>query len=83
MSFSKDVKEELIERNVSARHCLLAELSALFEYNGFCKKNENKINVLGIQSENKLIAIKSFTLLKKTFNIYTSISILKNHLQSL
>ena len=82
MSFSQKIKEELISAIPSARHCQFAELSSIFEFNGYIYKNDYDEYVLGILSENKMIVIKGFTLLKKTFNIYTSISVKKQHIQS-
>lgn len=72
MSFSGQIKEELEKMNVSARHCQLAELAALYE---FCHKetNENKTQIV-LFSENDLALQKCFTLLKKTFNIYKDLS---------
>ena len=70
MSFSKQVKEELLSMTGSARHCQLAELAAIFQFCGFIWGTEDCRPVIGISTENKTISIKCFTLLKKTFNIY-------------
>ncbi len=68
MSFSGMVKEELAAHVSSARHCQLAELSALLLYNGgICDGGRH----LCLDTENEAVARKCFTLLKKTFNIET------------
>lgn len=82
MSFSKQVKEELLMTAGSARHCQLAELAAIFEFCGYIKEEKRCRRVIGISTENKTISIKCFTLLKKTFNIYASVSVRKNSRQS-
>ncbi len=67
MSFSSHVKEELSVDTETARHCSIAELSAIF---GFCGKVEisewDEISV-SFKTENLAVARKCFTLLKKTF----------------
>ena len=78
MSFSGNVKEELSEHWSSARHCQIAELSAIL---GLCgsiiinSRNEYRVKV---HTENKAVARKVFTLIKKTFNIESDISIRRN-----
>lgn len=78
MSFSGNVKEELSEHWSSARHCQIAELAAIF---GLCgsiiinSRNEYRVKV---HTENKAVARKVFTLIKKTFNIESDISIRRN-----
>lgn len=82
MSFSKQVKEELLMATGSARHCQLAELAAIFEFCGYIEERKRCRPVIGISTENKTISIKCFTLLKKTFNIYASVSVRKHSRQS-
>lgn len=82
MSFSKQVKEELLSTTGSARHCQLAELAAIFQFCGFITDGEDGRPVIGISTENKTISIKCFTLLKKTFNIYASVSVRRHSLKS-
>lgn len=78
MSFSGNVKEELLEHWSSARHCQIAELAALL---GLCgsiiinSRNEYRVKV---HTENKAVARKVFTLIQKTFNIESDISIRRN-----
>lgn len=62
MSFSGTVKEELAAHVSSARHCQLAELAALLQYNGgVCDGGRH----LCLDTENEAVARKCFTLLKK------------------
>lgn len=82
MSFSGDVKEELLSVNGNGRHCQIAELAAYFSYCGFVKKSNSGHIVIGITAENKAIATKCFTLIKKTFNIYSGILIRKHSFSS-
>lgn len=70
MSFSGQIKEEIERCTSQARHCQLAELSALYR---FCGRKEGN-GQLVFSSENELAIRKCFTLLKKTFNIYNDIS---------
>ena len=63
MSYSHKVKEELYRHIDEARHCQLAELSAMLRFSGQLKAP------LTIEPENEMFAIKCFTLLQKTFNI--------------
>ena len=64
MSFSSKVKEELSKECNSPRHCCIAETAAIISMCG-------KV----IFDENVTVARKYFTLLKKTYNINTDISI--------
>lgn len=72
MSFSTNVKEELVTVVSASRHCQIAELAAIIHFG--CKiekiktneENEEKIRII---SENSLVNRKYFTLLKKTFII--------------
>lgn len=78
MSFSSEVKEELSEQIASGRHCRLAETAAILSLCGKIVITENDRYCVKIQTENLAVARKYFTLLRKTFNINTSISIAKN-----
>jgi hypothetical protein len=82
MSFSGKVKEELLMTTGSARHCQIAELAAIFEHCGYIESRGTLPPVIGISTENKMISIKSFTLLKKTFNIYSCVSVRRHSRQS-
>lgn len=74
MSFSSDVKEEISLQLSSARHCRLAELSAILSYEGHVIWSGTK-KYLKVQTENLVVARKYFTLIRKTFNINNDISI--------
>jgi len=77
MSFSKTVKDELVMREGNARHCRLAELSAILTFGGQLFQNGTRL-VLKLQTENQAVARKYFTLIKKTFNINIDISVKVN-----
>ncbi|MDF2484086.1 MAG: hypothetical protein K0R46_254 [Herbinix sp.] len=77
MSFSSDVKEELSLQLSSARHCKLAELSAILSYEGQIIHSGEKI-FLKLQTENLVVARKYFTLIRKTFNINSDVSVKTN-----
>ena len=78
MSFSGKIKEELSRHCAKARHCNLAELSAIVEMTGDFRTNDDGRCCLEIRTENLGVARKSFTLLKKTFNIRTDVVIRRN-----
>ncbi len=69
MSFSGEVKEELVRFVPEARHCQIAELAAILEYTKAVKIDEKGVYYIEIQEETPYVARKGFTLLKKTFNI--------------
>ena len=75
MSFSGKVKEELAGQFSQARHCQVAEMAALLCGCGHVEKMSDGNIKLWIQTENEAVARKSFTLLRKTFNIETAIVI--------
>ena len=77
MSFSSDVKEELSMQISSARHCRLAELSAILSYEGHIIRTGKGI-YLKLQTENLVVARKYFTLIRKTFNINNDVSVKTN-----
>lgn len=69
MSFSSEVKEELARHISPARHCQIAELAAIMHFCGQYGRDENGCYTVGFQTENETVIRKSFTLLKKTYNI--------------
>lgn len=80
MSFSSKVKEELARHIGDARHCRIAEVTAIINMCGKTRvDNDGEITGLKIQTENPAVARKCFTLLKKTFNIKVEVSIKKTH----
>lgn len=78
MSFSSDIKDELSRQVSSARHCSLAELSAIISYCGKLQINADGEYNINLNTENIVVARKYFTIIKKTFNIVTDISIKNN-----
>lgn len=68
MSFSGNIKSELFRVTASSRHCMLAEMAAIYEFCG--KRSQVDDGKIVISSENELAVRKFFTLLKKTFNMY-------------
>ena len=80
MSFSSEIKDEIVLNYAKARHCDLAELSALVRMSGSGGYFEEKNNtcVLHFHTENLAVARKCFTLIEKTFNIKTDILIRRN-----
>ena len=75
MSFSSKVKEELSRQLSPARHCQIAEIAAILSLCGRIQISENNRYRVKIHTENVAVARKYFTLLKKTFNISTDVSI--------
>lgn len=78
MSFSSQVKNELVEHYAKARHCNLAELSAFLHACGEFYADRRGKFWLKFSTENILVARKCFTLMEKTFNIGTDIVIRRN-----
>ena len=78
MSFSGEVKEELGLQISSARHCQIAEMGAFISMCGSVMIDSNERYSVKIHTENLIVARKCFTLLQKTFNIRTEISIRRN-----
>lgn len=78
MSFTGDVKEELSRQSGSVRHCQIAEIAAITSICGRILISADDRYCIKIQSENIAVVRKYFTLLKKAFNISTSVSIRQN-----
>lgn len=81
MSFSADVKEELLRHQGSARHCQIAELAAMTALCGRIDVDENGLFSLKILTENKIVIRKYFTLLEKAFNINDCIASYNDNLK--
>ena len=75
MSFSSKVKEELSKECNSPRHCCIAETAATISMCGKVIFDEKDHVRIEIHTENVTVARKYFTLLKKTYNINTDVSI--------
>lgn len=78
MSFSGEIKKELADHQAKARHCNLAELSAIIHMSGEFSEDKDGICTLKFHSENFQVARKCFTLMKKTFNIEADVSVRRN-----
>lgn len=83
MSFSGQVKEELSTVIPPTRHCQIAEMAAILQFCGkICPIPEDLGRFqLCIQTENKLVARKCFTLFEKAFNIYACVTVRQNKKQ--
>lgn len=66
MSFSSDVKEELLKQIPKSRHCQLAELAAIMELEGHVKEAPLRICM---DSENPIVLQKFALLMKAAFAI--------------
>lgn len=78
MSFSSDVKDELSRQISQGRHCQIAEISAIISLCGKVIISTDDKYSIKVHTENVAVARKYFTLIKKTFNINTEISIRRN-----
>ncbi len=75
MSFSGEVKEELSRQIPEARHCRLAELAAITGMCGSVCISATGRWSIKFHTENISVARKCFTLLQKTFNICSDVSV--------
>ena len=73
MSFSAEVKEELLGHTAGTRHCQLAGIAAIITSIGYVGELEGGGKALYLLSDNAQVLRKLFTLFKKAFNIVTSI----------
>ena len=78
MSFSSRIKEELSRHMSPARYCQIAEIAAILSLCGRIQISGDDHYSIKIHTENVTVARKCFTLLRKTFNIETDISIRRN-----
>ena len=78
MSFSGNVKEDLSHQMAQARHCQIAELAALISMCGAVVITPGEKYRIKIHTEKIAVARKCFTLVTKTFNIKTDISVRRN-----
>lgn len=75
MSFSRNVKEELSKQLSPARHCQIAELSAIISLCGSVLINERDEYFLKIHTENLTVARKYLILIRNAFDVSAEISI--------
>ena len=78
MSYASRVKDELSRQIPAARHCQIAEIAAIISLCGRISISADDRYCIKIHTENVAVARKYFTLLKKTFNIVTDVSIRRN-----
>ena len=78
MSFSSEVKEELIRVVNTALHCQIAEITAIISLCGRVQISEFDEYKLLVHTENAGVARKYYSLLKKAFQITASILIKRN-----
>lgn len=75
MSFSSEVKEELSAQMDSARHCQIAEITAIISMCGRVSISTRDKVFVKIQTENLYVARKYFSLLRRTFRITGDVSV--------
>ena len=78
MSFSSDIKEELMEETGQARHCQLAELAAIVNACGMFSIRRNRRLFLIVQSENRLVVRKAAILIGRAYHTVPEVSVLGN-----
>lgn len=78
MSFSSEVKEELSFVEVKARHCKIAELTALLVFSGKISITENEEYRILLQTENSFVTKRFSLLIQSLLNISPEASIRKN-----
>lgn len=71
MSFSSEVKKEIILYTDSRRHCRIAELASII---CFCGSYDGNLKILTVQNDNKELLEKYVYLLDMLFEIKTEIS---------
>lgn len=69
MSFSGEVKKELCEHIPSARHCQIAEISAIVAFCGKIMVDKDGTLILKLQTESTVLTKKMFLYLKQLFGI--------------
>ncbi len=69
MSFSGEVKKELCEQISPARHCQIAEISAMIAFLGKIVIDKEQRLILKLQTESSILTKKLYVLLKQVFRI--------------
>ena len=75
MSFSQEIKKELVDNIASARHCQIAELAALLCLCGKMVVDKSGQFHIKLQTENGYVAKKFFVLVQKKFGIKVDITV--------
>ncbi len=78
LTFSGKVKEELSKNWNDARHCQIAEISAITSMCGRVLIDSRDRYSIKVHTENVAVARKYFTLIQKTFNINTETFVSRN-----
>lgn len=79
MSFSTQVKEELLKQISPARHCRVAEIAAIISICGKYGYSEKNGGYINISTENLTVASKYFILIEKTFKIKAEVMVRRSH----
>ena len=88
MSFSSDVKAELAEYIAEARHCLIAELSAMLSMSARVRKRKEGYEII-FSTENIAVARKLAIYISNGFNYISQVSVRtaghagKNHIYTI
>ncbi|MBP3567696.1 MAG: DNA-binding protein WhiA [Lachnospiraceae bacterium] len=69
MSFSSIVKKELCEQISPARHCKLAEISAIIAFCGKIVVDKDQRLIIKLQTESTILTKKIYQLLKQVFQV--------------
>ena len=69
MSFSSVVTKELCEQISPARHCRLAEISAIIAFCGKIVVDKDQTHILKLQTESTILTKKIYVLLKQVFRV--------------
>jgi hypothetical protein len=76
MSFSGDVKDEIVRHIPDSRHCLEAEIAAIIRFAGTVNQDSQGCSIL-IETENVGLAKKYLRLIRKAFDIHVDLNIRK------
>ena len=79
MSFSRQVKDELLKQISPARHCRIAEIAAIISFCGRYRYSGNYGSYITVGTENLTVAAKYFILLEKTFKVKAEVMVRRNH----
>lgn len=79
MSFSSEVKEELVRQNGSAKHCQIAEIAAMICFAGSIRIRQDDRLRVGVVTENFLLARRFAILLYRSFRIPYEVRIRAGH----
>lgn len=69
MSFSSDVKKELLNCINKDKHCQIAELASIICFDGKLSNDKNKNTYLNVESDNENIVKKYYTLVNKIVTV--------------